>query len=270
MSLNTAKVLAETIGVSETEIAAADHGQFLPPVRKRPRPLTASPRGRRMSLRVTILGCGSSGGVPRVGSGWGACDPRNPKNRRRRCSLLVERAGAERHDRGARRHVAGSARAAARRRRAPARRRALSRMSTPTTPTASTTCAARHRHAPAHACLHGPHHRRAPAWRASAIASRRRRAATIRRSSTSTRMTAGHDGDDRRAGRRDHGGAVPPRPRRHRRARLPLRRSGLCARRQRAFPTKAGAASRVSTSDPRRAAPHAASEPFFARRGARG
>ncbi|HKH80903.1 MAG TPA: MBL fold metallo-hydrolase [Methylovirgula sp.] len=45
-----------------------------------------------MSLRVTILGCGSSGGVPRVGQGWGACDPKNPKNRRRRCSILVERA----------------------------------------------------------------------------------------------------------------------------------------------------------------------------------
>jgi phosphoribosyl 1,2-cyclic phosphate phosphodiesterase len=44
-----------------------------------------------MSLSVTILGCGSSGGVPRVGSGWGACDPANPKNRRRRCSILVER-----------------------------------------------------------------------------------------------------------------------------------------------------------------------------------
>jgi phosphoribosyl 1,2-cyclic phosphate phosphodiesterase len=44
-----------------------------------------------MSLRVTILGCGSSGGVPRVGSGWGAADPANPKNRRRRCSILVER-----------------------------------------------------------------------------------------------------------------------------------------------------------------------------------
>ena len=47
-----------------------------------------------MSLRLTILGCGSSGGVPRVGQGWGACDPANPKNRRRRCSVLVERAGA--------------------------------------------------------------------------------------------------------------------------------------------------------------------------------
>lgn len=47
-----------------------------------------------MTWRFTILGCGSSGGVPRIGSGWGACDPNNPKNRRRRCSLLVERLGA--------------------------------------------------------------------------------------------------------------------------------------------------------------------------------
>ena len=44
-----------------------------------------------MSLTVTILGCGSSGGVPRVGQGWGACDSGNPKNRRRRCSIFVER-----------------------------------------------------------------------------------------------------------------------------------------------------------------------------------
>lgn len=42
-------------------------------------------------LRFTILGCGSSGGVPRLGGHWGACDPNNPKNRRRRCSLLIER-----------------------------------------------------------------------------------------------------------------------------------------------------------------------------------
>ena len=45
-----------------------------------------------MTLTVTILGCGSSGGVPRPGMGWGACDPANPKNRRRRCSILIERA----------------------------------------------------------------------------------------------------------------------------------------------------------------------------------
>lgn len=42
-------------------------------------------------LRFTILGCGSSGGVPRIGGHWGECDPQNPKNRRRRCSMLIER-----------------------------------------------------------------------------------------------------------------------------------------------------------------------------------
>jgi phosphoribosyl 1,2-cyclic phosphate phosphodiesterase len=48
-----------------------------------------------MSLRLTILGCGSSGGVPRVGQGWGACEPSNPRNRRRRCSVLVDKQGTE-------------------------------------------------------------------------------------------------------------------------------------------------------------------------------
>jgi phosphoribosyl 1,2-cyclic phosphate phosphodiesterase len=48
-----------------------------------------------MTLTLTILGCGSSAGVPRPALGWGACDPKNPKNRRRRCSLLVEQTGAE-------------------------------------------------------------------------------------------------------------------------------------------------------------------------------
>lgn len=43
-----------------------------------------------MKMRVTILGCGSSGGVPRIGGHWGDCDPKEPRNRRRRCSLLVE------------------------------------------------------------------------------------------------------------------------------------------------------------------------------------
>jgi phosphoribosyl 1,2-cyclic phosphate phosphodiesterase len=46
-----------------------------------------------MTLSLTILGCGSSAGVPRPALGWGACDPKNPKNRRRRCSLLVEQSG---------------------------------------------------------------------------------------------------------------------------------------------------------------------------------
>ena len=42
-------------------------------------------------LEFTILGCGSSGGVPRLGGQWGDCNPDNPKNYRRRCSMLVER-----------------------------------------------------------------------------------------------------------------------------------------------------------------------------------
>ncbi len=50
-----------------------------------------------MSALLTILGCGSSGGVPRLladGSpDWGACDPADPRNWRRRCSALVTREG---------------------------------------------------------------------------------------------------------------------------------------------------------------------------------
>jgi phosphoribosyl 1,2-cyclic phosphate phosphodiesterase len=48
-----------------------------------------------MSMRITLLGTGSSVGVPRIGPVWGACDPNNPKNRRRRCALLVEQVGKE-------------------------------------------------------------------------------------------------------------------------------------------------------------------------------
>ncbi|MDB4245462.1 MBL fold metallo-hydrolase [Amylibacter sp.] len=42
-------------------------------------------------VRFTILGCGSSGGVPRLGGHWGNCDPNNVKNFRKRCSLLIQR-----------------------------------------------------------------------------------------------------------------------------------------------------------------------------------
>jgi len=51
-----------------------------------------------MTLEVRILGCGSSGGVPRLAEGapyWGDCDPADPKNRRSRCSILVARRGAQ-------------------------------------------------------------------------------------------------------------------------------------------------------------------------------
>lgn len=44
-----------------------------------------------MALRATILGCGSSGGVPRIGGDWGVCDPNNPKNIRTRSSILVQK-----------------------------------------------------------------------------------------------------------------------------------------------------------------------------------
>ena len=48
-----------------------------------------------MSLSFRILGCGSSGGVPRLDGSWGACDPSEPKNRRSRCSLLVKQSTAD-------------------------------------------------------------------------------------------------------------------------------------------------------------------------------
>ena len=48
-----------------------------------------------MTLRITILGCGASMGVPRIGNDWGACNPNNPKNRRRRCSILAEKIGPD-------------------------------------------------------------------------------------------------------------------------------------------------------------------------------
>jgi phosphoribosyl 1,2-cyclic phosphate phosphodiesterase len=44
-------------------------------------------------MRVTILGCGGSGGVPLVGNYWGSCNPENPRNRRRRVSVLIETQG---------------------------------------------------------------------------------------------------------------------------------------------------------------------------------
>lgn len=51
--------------------------------------------GNGFILRFTLLGCGSSPGVPRINGDWGDCDPTNPKNRRSRCSLLVERLGPD-------------------------------------------------------------------------------------------------------------------------------------------------------------------------------
>ena len=88
--VETAKELAKVKGVSEAEIARATTENFFRLYAKTPRMALAG-----MSMRFTILGCGSSGGVPRVGNVWGNCDPTNPKNRRRRCALLVERFGKQ-------------------------------------------------------------------------------------------------------------------------------------------------------------------------------
>ncbi|MBB3065645.1 MBL fold metallo-hydrolase [Limibacillus halophilus] len=43
-------------------------------------------------MKITVLGCGSSGGVPLINGTWGNCNPNNPRNRRRRASILVENA----------------------------------------------------------------------------------------------------------------------------------------------------------------------------------
>jgi phosphoribosyl 1,2-cyclic phosphate phosphodiesterase len=45
-------------------------------------------------VKVRILGCGTSTGVPKIGNDWGQCDPDEPRNQRLRSSLLVESAGA--------------------------------------------------------------------------------------------------------------------------------------------------------------------------------
>jgi len=44
-------------------------------------------------MKVTVLGCGASWGVPAIGPDWGRCDPADPRNRRRRGSLLIESGG---------------------------------------------------------------------------------------------------------------------------------------------------------------------------------
>lgn len=46
-------------------------------------------------LELTVLGCGSSGGVPRADGHWGACDPSDSRNARSRCSLMVRRLSEE-------------------------------------------------------------------------------------------------------------------------------------------------------------------------------
>ena len=44
-------------------------------------------------MKLRVLGCGTSAGVPRIGNDWGECDPAVPRNRRLRSSILIESAG---------------------------------------------------------------------------------------------------------------------------------------------------------------------------------
>ena len=108
--VEVAKVLAETRGVSLEEISRQTTENFFRLFSKVPARESCG-----MTLTLTILGCGSSAGVPRPALGWGACDPNNPKNRRRRCSLLVERPSEQRHHADRDRHLARPARAVDRR-----------------------------------------------------------------------------------------------------------------------------------------------------------
>ncbi len=161
---------------------------------------------------------------PAAGRRLGHMRPANPKNRRRRCSLLVERAGPG----GVTRVLVDAS-----------VRTCASSYSMPTR-TGSTACCARHEHADhIHGIddLRGLFIRQPPAGRplcdgahggvscrsASAIASCAPGSDTIRRSAICAALKAGRAADDRREGRPDHRAAVPAGPRRHDGARLSVR-----------------------------------------------
>ena len=84
------KATAAAVAVAERhrtrDVGGGDHRQFLPPVRQG----ETARRDSCRAMRVTVLGCGASTGVPAIGPNWGQCDPTDPRNRRRRVSLLVE------------------------------------------------------------------------------------------------------------------------------------------------------------------------------------
>ena len=85
--INTATKGAEIKGVSLKEFSFATTENFFRLFSK------ANKKNFMGFMRVTILGCGSSNGVPTITGNWGVCDPKNPKNRRRRPSILLEKSG---------------------------------------------------------------------------------------------------------------------------------------------------------------------------------
>ncbi len=145
------------------------------------------PESRGMTLTLTILGCGSSAGVPRPALGWGACDPNNPKNRRRRCSLLVERASEQRHHAGRDRYLARPARAVDRRQCRSHRRGVSDPRTRRPDPRDRRSPLGRAASAPAHSGLSESSRPPRISCCGFPIASSRRRAATIRRSWTAMR-----------------------------------------------------------------------------------
>ena len=201
-----------------------------------------------MTLTVTILGCGSSGGVPRVGSGWGACDPQNPKNRRRRCSILVERAGP-----GGTTSVLVDTSPDLREQLldagvTPPRRGAVHARPCRPHPRHRRPAAARHPHAPAHPGLC----RRARPSRV--LHERFGYCFETPPGSEYPPILDEHRIDAGAAGERSTGraalvtgAAVRDDPRRRRRARLPLRRPRLCERRERHAGREPVRRSRIST-----------------------
>ncbi len=94
-----------------------------------------------MTRRFTILGCGSSGGVPRPALGWGVCDPEQSEKPAPPHLAAGRATRSDGRHASPGRYLARSARAAARRRRRSGSTPCFIRTSTPTTPTASTTCA---------------------------------------------------------------------------------------------------------------------------------
>src|SRR3546814_5984257 len=71
-----------------TTLCRSGHGrELLPAVRQ------GAVSGADRLMKVRLLGCGTSSGVPRIGNDWGVCDPLNPRNRRTRASIMVEADG---------------------------------------------------------------------------------------------------------------------------------------------------------------------------------
>ena len=80
---DTAAFVAELRGETLEALARSDH-----------RAISSACSSKAARVKLRMLGCGTSTGVPRIGNDWGECDPDEPRNRRTRVSILVESDGA--------------------------------------------------------------------------------------------------------------------------------------------------------------------------------